>query len=139
MCHWIQLYMENSAVNNTNSKLSFSFFNMYNLLIFFRTKSNLQQKMLRYRNEVIVILLILKRRNFTSFKPFSPLFFPLSFTCWLDRKWFGRHKMMLRVSPAPLKCHIITVLLLFFFSSQCYLFSLTTEVLKQSLKWLYEL
>lgn len=46
MCHWIQLYMENSAVNNANSKPSFSFFNLYNLLIFFRTKSNLQQKML---------------------------------------------------------------------------------------------
>lgn len=56
-------------------------------------KSNLQQKMLRYRNEVTVILLILKRRNFMSCKPFSPLFSPyLSHAGWIgsdlaDIKW----------------------------------------------------
>lgn len=74
--------MENSAVNNKNSKLSFSFFNPYKLVIFFRTKSNLQQKMPRYWNKVIVVLLILKRRNFMSFKAFSMLFPPyLSNVC----------------------------------------------------------
>lgn len=88
-----------------------------------------------------MILLILKSRNFTSLKAVSTHFFPQSFTCWEDKRWFGRHKMMLRVSPVPLKLNIITVLFLsHFFPPKYYLFSLTAEVFKQSLTvWLYEL
>lgn len=136
MHHWIQLYMENSAVyRNTKTQNSFSFFNPYNLLILFRTKSNLQQKMLRYWNKMIGISLILKIKNFRSFKAFSTLFSPhLSNPCRIrgdlaDTKWYW----------GSLQCHWnITSSLYFscsYFSPQYYLFSLTIEVFKQSLKW----